>query len=130
MLVLGVILILLAAGLLVGFLSSGTQQVTFDGGFLNITMSTLTIYLLGAATLLLLVLGLSLVRRGTRAANRRRKEHKELGRVKAKLDKHEATRGDEATTHAETTGPTGTTGSTGTTGTTGLSDEGPGTTRT
>lgn len=101
MLVLGLILILLAAGLFIGFLSSGTQQVTFDGGFLNITMSTLAIYLLGAVTLLLLVLGLALIRNGTRKANQRRKEHKELGRVSKKLDKHEAAERDRTAAGAQ-----------------------------
>ena len=90
MIVLGLILILLAVGLAVGFLLSGTQQVTFDSGVLDVTVSSLTIYLLGALTLLLLVAGVGLLRAGTRRANHRRKEHKELNRLSAKLEKHEA----------------------------------------
>ena len=84
MLVLGILLLLLAAALFIGFLASGTQQVTFDGGVLDVTMSTLTIYLLGALTLLLLVGGLALMRIGLRQANRRRREKKELSRLSAK----------------------------------------------
>ena len=104
MLVLGLILLLLAAGLLIGFLSSGTQQVTFDSGVLDVTVSTLTIYLLGALTLLLLVAGLALVRSGTRRAHQRRKEHKELNRLSAKVEAHEAEkRRDEEVDAAPTT---------------------------
>ena len=82
MLVLGLILLLLAAALLIGFLSSGTQEVTFDSGFLDVTVNTLTIYLLGALTLLLVVAGLALLRVGTRHAGQRRKDRKELDRLK------------------------------------------------
>lgn len=127
MLVLGLILILLAVGLFVGFLSSGTQQVTFDSGILDVTMSTLTIFLLGALTLLLLVAGLGLLRSGSRRANQRRKEHKELGRLSKKLEKHEAEQrrdGAATTTTPTTTGPA----TTGTTATEHRVDEG-GTTR-
>lgn len=83
MLVLGLILILLAVGLFIGFLASGTQEVTFDSGVLDVTMSTLTIYLLGALTLFLLVAGLSLLRAGMRRAGQRRQQHKELSRLQA-----------------------------------------------
>jgi hypothetical protein len=82
MLVLGLILLLLAAALLIGFLSSGTQEVTFDSGILDVTVNTLTIYLLGALTLLLLVAGLAMIRVGTRRATQRRKDKRELDRLK------------------------------------------------
>jgi membrane protein implicated in regulation of membrane protease activity len=128
MLVLGLILLLLAAGLLIGFLSSGTQQVTFDSGVLDVTVSTLTIYLLGALTLLLIVAGLALMRSGTRRAHQRRKEHKELNRLSKKVEAHEAEkrRDDETGATSTTTTTTGTT--TGTT-TTQTPPEGTGTTR-
>lgn len=90
MLVLGLLLLLLAAGLLIGFLSSGTQEVEFKNAVLGITLDTLTIYLLGALTLLLVVAGLTLLRLGIRHAAQRRKEHKELNRLSAKLERHEA----------------------------------------
>lgn len=82
MLVLGLILLLLAAALLIGFLSSGTQEVTFDSGILDVTVNTLTIYLLGALTLLLFVAGMVLLRVGTRRASQRRKDKRELDRLK------------------------------------------------
>ena len=90
MLVLGLILLLLAVGLFLGFLASGSEQVTFDGGVLDVTMSTLAIYLLGALTLLLLVVGLAMLRLGLRRASQRRQERKELNRLSAKVEEHEA----------------------------------------
>ena len=132
MLVLGLILLLLAAGLLIGFLSSGTQQVTFDSGVLDVTVSTLTIYLLGALTLLLLVAGLALVRSGTRRAHQRRKEHKELNRLSAKVEAHEAEkrRDEEVGATPTTTTASGTTSGTASgTATTQTPPEGTGTTR-
>ena len=126
MLVLGILLLLLAAALFIGFLAAGTQEVTFDGGVVDVTMSTLTIYLLGALTLLLLVGGLALVRFGLRQANRRRREKKELSRLSAKVQEHEAasrgvpdedgrgngdsTSGTAATSTTEALSPSGTTG--------------------
>lgn len=90
MLVLGLLLLLLAAALLVGFLSSGTQEVTFDSGVLDVTVSSLTIYLLGALTLLLVVAGVALMQVGLRRANKHRKQRKELSRLSEKVEQQEA----------------------------------------
>lgn len=81
MFVLGLILLLLAVALFVVFLLFGNQTVDFQSGLIQVTLDSLTIYLLGALTLLLLVAGLALVRGGTRAAVKRRKERKELSRL-------------------------------------------------
>ncbi len=121
MLVLGILLLLLAAALLVGFLSSGTQEVTFDSGVLNITVNTLTIYLLGALTLLLVVAGVALMQSGLRRANQHRKERKELSRLSEKVERQEATQHGSATETRGTTvsgeAPTSTTPTTPTTST-------------
>jgi membrane protein implicated in regulation of membrane protease activity len=91
MFVLGLILILLAAGLLLGAMVWGADdRATFDVGSLNTSMSTMVVFLLGALTLLLLILGLSLLRSAGRRAANRRKEHKELSRREKKLEKREA----------------------------------------
>ncbi len=91
MFVLGLILILLAAGLLIGAMVWGADdRATFDVGSLNTSMSTTVVFLLGALTLLLLIIGLSMLRTAGRRAATRRKEHKELSRRSAKLDEREA----------------------------------------
>jgi hypothetical protein len=123
MLVLGLLLLLLAAALLIGFLTSGTQKVEFKSALLEINLDALTIYLLGALTLLLLVAGLVLVLGGVRRAGRRRKERKELNRLSAKVEKQEADRTEgagepsakeraEGSSTAPADGPTTTSGST------------------
>ena len=127
MLVLGILLLLLAAGLFVGFLATGNEEVTFDGGFLDVTVNTLTVYLLGALTLLLLVAGLAFLRSGMRRANRRRKEKKELNRLSAKVEQHEAEKRREPDSSgpagpAATTDPGATSRTSTDTGTTATSD--------
>lgn len=92
MLALGVILILVAAGaLLVAVLGSSATPAAFELGDLRITMDPLWVFLAGAATVLLLVLGLELMRAGTRRANRRRKEKKQLNRRAKQLEARETT---------------------------------------
>lgn len=92
MFVLGLIVILLAAALLVGATVGGADdRALFDvgGGFSWDTTITV-IFLLGALTLLLLMVGLSLIRSAARRAHTRRKESKEISRRSAKLEKREA----------------------------------------
>ncbi len=98
MLVLGLILILVSAGSLVAVLASGTDDKAVLFG--NVTMPTLVVFLLGAAALLIFIMGLELVRSGVRRANENRKTKKKL----RTLEKREATRSD-APTASEPTGP-------------------------
>jgi hypothetical protein len=91
MLVLGIILILLAAGLLVTALFGGRsseEPAGFDLGAIHVDVNTFTAFLAGAVTLLLLVAGIALIQSGLRRARRRRQQRKELNR----LQKREETR--------------------------------------
>ena len=90
MLVLGLILVLLALALFAGVIMGGADDsARFDVGFLDATLSTLSVFLLGALVMLLLVLGIALMRSGARRASQRRKDSKELGRLNKKLAKQE-----------------------------------------
>lgn len=80
MLVIGIILILVAA-VVFGYLWFGTQglpALDLDLGIFQVSLSPLLIYLLGAATLLVLVLGLAALGAGIRRQSRRRREVKQL----------------------------------------------------
>lgn len=84
MLALGIILILLAAGMVyVAFAGATDQTAIFDLGVFNLEMNTQGVFVAGGVTVLVLVLGLALLRAGVRSANRRRKEKKELKRLHA-----------------------------------------------
>ena len=73
MLVLGLILVLVATGALVAALVGGSNDpAQFDLGLFDVQTNTLGVFLIGAATVLLLVLGLELIRAGLRRASRRR----------------------------------------------------------
>jgi uncharacterized membrane protein YciS (DUF1049 family) len=77
MLVLGLILVLLAAGVVIAVVVSGTDdQAVLYGG--NVHVPTLVVFLVGACTLLVLLAGLQLMRVGMRRANRNRKDSKRL----------------------------------------------------
>ena len=107
MLVLGIILVLLAAGSLVTVLASGTDDtaVLFGG---NVSLPTLVVFLAGAAALLLLVLGVELMRSGVRRANENRRTKQKL----RKLERREQARREEQGTAGEdgTVGDAGTVG--------------------
>lgn len=111
MLVLGLILILLAAGAtLVAVLGASTIPVDFQLGGFSLSMEPLWVFFTGAATVLLLVLGVELMRAGARRANKRRKDKKELNRLagQAQTDRRAEPGG---TTHTRTaTGDDGVTG--------------------
>ena len=82
MLVLGLILILLSAGTVIGVLASGTDdKAVLYGDTLH--MPTLVVFLAGAATLLVFIMGLELVRSGIRRANENRKTKKRLRKLEA-----------------------------------------------
>jgi len=106
MLVLGLILILLSAGSLVAVLSSGTDDhAKLFGGAIDV--STMVVFLAGAAALLVFIMGLELVRSGVRRANTNRKTKKKL----RNLEKREEQRADSTDTTAGA-GSTGTTSGT------------------
>lgn len=90
MLVLGMILVLIAGGAIVAALLGGAgQPAVFDLGGLEVQTNTLGAFLFGAATVLLLVVGLGMMRAGAARASRRRRERKELKRLK-KLEGQES----------------------------------------
>lgn len=102
MLALGIILIVLAAGVLVLAVAGASNQVaSFDLGAFSVEMTTLGVFFAGAATVLLLLLGLGLLRAGVRRANRRRKEKKELHRLTEQLETREK-QGSEPSTASST----------------------------
>lgn len=91
MLIVGLILVVVAALMLVGALLGGTDNpAVFDLGILDVETNTMGAFLLGAVTVLLFVVGLELIRQGIRRARRRRKDTKELNRLSEKLEAHEA----------------------------------------
>lgn len=106
MLALGVILILVAAAVFGGVIIGGANDTArFDIGFVDATMSTLSVFLVGASTMLVLIAGLLLVRAGARRANRRRKDSRELARLSKKLEHRDAgarTTGEGTTTQGPT----------------------------
>ncbi len=84
MLVLGLILILVAAAALIAALVGGSSDsATFDLGIIDVETTSLGVFLIGAATVLLFVMGLELARSGVRRANRRRKEQKQYQKLSA-----------------------------------------------
>src|SRR6478672_675468 len=100
MLVLGLVLILLAAGSFVAVLASGTDdKAMLYGG--SVEMPTLVIFLAGALALLVVVLGVELVRSGIRRANQNRQTKKRL----RKLERCEQLRREDQAA-AEGTAPT------------------------
>jgi putative Mn2+ efflux pump MntP len=88
MLALGIILILLSAGALVVALTSGSgEHATLFSG--NVELPTFVVFLAGAATLLVFIMGLEMFRSGIRRANRNRKDSRRL----RKLEQREEQRG-------------------------------------
>ncbi|HET6625040.1 MAG TPA: hypothetical protein VFG63_01505 [Nocardioidaceae bacterium] len=82
MLVLGLILILLSAVALIAAVAGGSNDpANFDLGIFDVQTNTMGVFLIGAGTVLLFVMGLELTRSGLRRANRRRKEQKEYTRL-------------------------------------------------
>jgi hypothetical protein len=90
MLVLGIILVILAAGALLAALFGGRDDAAdLDLGVISVETTTMGVFLIGAATLLIFVIGLELIRSGTRRANRHRKERKQLSRRSERQDVHD-----------------------------------------
>jgi hypothetical protein len=81
MIVLGLVLILVAAGSVVFALASSSNystQIPLHGIGLSFTATPLAIYLAGAVSVIFLGLGFALILRGTGREWGRHKEHKEL----------------------------------------------------
>jgi hypothetical protein len=80
MLALGLLLVVLAAALVAGaaFLTEGVA-VEYAGQ----AVEPFTLFLLGAVTVAVLVLGLVMVRSGTRRTMKARREHKQLAKLRA-----------------------------------------------
>ena len=109
MLILGLILVVLATLALIAALAGGSgQRVDFDLGPVGLEMTPTTVFLLGAATVVIFVIGLELTRTGIRHANKRRQDSKELTRLSAKLEAHEAKQGDRNADTEGVTDPTDT----------------------
>ncbi|HSE72701.1 MAG TPA: hypothetical protein VLA97_18180 [Nocardioidaceae bacterium] len=117
MLVLGIILVLVASLALIAALTGGsTQEVVFSLGIIEVTTTPMIVFLIGAATVLVFVMGLELIRSGLRRASKRRRERKELNRLSQQLEARETEKatgtGDTTTattTDATMTGPADTT---------------------
>ena len=89
MIVLGLLLILFAAGIVVFALVSSSNystQIPLHGIGLSFTATPLAIYLAGAVSVIFVGLGFALILRGTGREWGRHKEHKELKQLRKKSD--------------------------------------------
>jgi membrane protein implicated in regulation of membrane protease activity len=84
--VLAFILLLVAVLLVIAALFGGGDGTTIDVGSFNINTSASAVFFAGMVTLLLVVLSLSLFRRGARRAAARRAERKRVGELSHELD--------------------------------------------
>jgi membrane protein implicated in regulation of membrane protease activity len=117
MTVIAVLLLAVATVLLLAAVFGGSDgEVLFDFGAAQVSMSVLSVFLLGAVTVLLFVCGAELLRAGLRRSLRRRRELKQARAVVADHEKKhpdrkatatEPTPGTEAK-HSAGTGSTGT----------------------
>lgn len=99
MLVLGLLLVLLAGVAIVAALFGGPgQPSTFDLGSFQLETTALGTFLLGAATVLVLAVGIGLIRVGAGRARRHRQERRELSRLK-KQEAHGASDTSTTTDH-------------------------------
>jgi len=93
MLALGLVLVALAAVLVtVAIVGGAAQEARFDLGAFDIETNTLVVFLMGAATLLVFVAGLELIRSGVRRARQHRHDKKELDRLSSELEEREGHR--------------------------------------
>lgn len=88
MLILGLLLIAIAAAAVVAALFSSSGEVTYLGS----DVDALTFFLVGVGATVLLLLGLKLVGFGAKRELRQRREHKKLAQLSEKLDKVETER--------------------------------------
>jgi hypothetical protein len=88
MLILGLLLIAVAAAAIVAAVFSSGGEVSY----LGTDVDALTFFLVGVGAAVLLLAGLKLIRLGARRELRQRREHKKLAQLSDKLDKVEADR--------------------------------------
>lgn len=90
MLVLGLILIVIAAlALLAALVGGANDPATLSLGSVKWETNAMWLFVAGAVALLLLVIGIDLVRVALRKARQRRRDAKELDRLSAKLERQE-----------------------------------------
>lgn len=95
MLALGIILVLLAAAALLAVGLGGADQRAFvDLGLFGVETTTLGVFLIGALTVLALVVGVALTRAGARRANQHRRQKKELNRLQGELQARGSAQGE------------------------------------
>jgi hypothetical protein len=102
MLVLGILLVAIAAAIVIAALVGGRgidEPAGFDLGAVEINPNTFSVFLVGAVTVVVLVLGVALIQSGVRRARRRRHDKKELDRLSRKVEAQESP----ATTQTGTT---------------------------
>lgn len=88
MLALGLILLVVAVLVVLGVVfGAEPTPISFDAGVVTIETTPLVVFLVGGATLLVVVLGLGLIRVGMRRAAEHRRTRKELDRVHAREDR-------------------------------------------
>jgi hypothetical protein len=116
MIILGLILVLVAAGAIVtALVAAPAQTATFDMGAFSLEMNTVGVFFAGAGAVVLLAVGLELIRSGARRANRRRKDKRELNRLSQQLEARDGARvADSQATDTRTADRTATTSSSGT----------------
>lgn len=112
MLVLGILLIAIAAAIFIAMLFTGSAGIELSVGFVTLgEVSPFVIYLIGAGSVVLFVMGLEMTRSGTVRKVRRRREVKQLQKENKQLGKER-----DAAVASDTAPATGTTsGSTGST---------------
>jgi len=107
MTVIGVLLIIVAAVLLlIGLVAGSDASTTLSLGGVDISMSAMGVFLMGAATVLIFVSGLELLRSGLRRSLRQRRELKEARAVVAERERRDGETGAQPT--ATETAPAGT----------------------
>jgi hypothetical protein len=90
MIVLGVVLVVLAVAVVLAAVLGGSDtSASLDLGVLQIDTNAMGVFLLGCATVLVLVAGLELIRSGARRGWRRRKELREARAVVAERERQE-----------------------------------------
>ncbi|HET7328664.1 MAG TPA: hypothetical protein VFJ14_15425 [Nocardioidaceae bacterium] len=110
MIVLGLVLVVVAAIVVLAAVFGGSNApASLDLGILDLDITSLGVFLLGAATLLVLVTGLQLVRTGARRGYARRKQLREARRVVDAQRSSERERGESAAdpAHRDSTPPPG-----------------------
>ncbi len=91
MLVLGLVLILLAAAVMILVIAAGANDpATLTLGNVRWDTSAVALFLAGVLAMLVLIVGLDLLRSGMRRARQRRRDAKKLGELSAKLEQREA----------------------------------------